>query len=171
MSTPLSPTLEPIRYFQDEYHWLSNFGYGSVPYGQLVFLTNENFYQAMKTTDQALREQMAPILPAQAKRVGQELELRPDWASVKDQVMMFGLSRKFQDGELRRKLLSTQGRFLIEGNNWHDTYWGVCDGKCKKPHSAAEGKNMLGYLLMRERDGIWPEDLTSGQIATMFYLR
>lgn len=32
---------------------------------------------------------------------------------------------------------------LIEGNNWGDTFWGVCNGR---------GENMLGKLLMEIRD-------------------
>ena len=32
---------------------------------------------------------------------------------------------------------------LIEGNWWHDYYWGVCSGR---------GKNKLGEILMRVRE-------------------
>ena len=33
--------------------------------------------------------------------------------------------------------------YLEEGNTWHDTYWGVCNGK---------GKNKLGKILMQVRE-------------------
>ena len=43
------------------------------------------------------------------------------------------------------KLLDTGDTELIEGNNWHDTFWGVCKGK---------GQNNLGKILMEVRKDI-----------------
>jgi predicted NAD-dependent protein-ADP-ribosyltransferase YbiA (DUF1768 family) len=40
-------------------------------------------------------------------------------------------------------LAATSPAELIEGNTWHDTFWGVCDGI---------GENNLGRLLMKIRD-------------------
>ena len=38
---------------------------------------------------------------------------------------------------------------LIEGNTWHDNYWGDCScNRCK----SKSGENMLGILLMELRD-------------------
>ena len=37
------------------------------------------------------------------------------------------------------KLLDTGDAILIEGNDWGDRYWGVCDGV---------GQNKLGLILM-----------------------
>ena len=37
---------------------------------------------------------------------------------------------------------------LIEGNTWHDNYWGVCS--CSKCNG--RGKNRLGKLLMKVRE-------------------
>ena len=56
--------------------------------------------------------------------------------------MLIGLYHKFKDPVLRKKLLATGDEHLEEGNYWHDTYWGVCDGV---------GKNRLGELLMTVR--------------------
>jgi hypothetical protein len=46
------------------------------------------------------------------------------------------------------KLLETKNAELIEGNIWHDNFWGSCEcSRCNhKP-----GKNMLGRLLMEYR--------------------
>lgn len=42
--------------------------------------------------------------------------------------------------------LATSGNEeLVEGNNWNDTYWGVCKGV---------GENHLGKILIRIRDGL-----------------
>jgi hypothetical protein len=57
---------------------------------------------------------------------------------------MYGLILgKFQDPELKTKLLATGDAELIEGNWWGDVYWGVCNG---------EGRNELGKILMQVRD-------------------
>lgn len=81
----------------------------------------------------------------EAKRLGQKVKLRKDWEEVKRKYMYRFLRRKFRHKELRRKLRATGDAKLIEGNNWDDTYWGVCDGV---------GKNHLGKLLMKLRDKI-----------------
>ena len=48
-----------------------------------------------------------------------------------------------QNEELKEKLLATENEELVEGNTWHDTYWGVCNRR---------GKNKLGKILMRIRE-------------------
>ena len=61
------------------------------------------------------------------------------------------LTCKFAIPELREKLLATKDAELIEGNWWHDNFWGNClCSKCKD----IQGKNMLGKLLMKEREQI-----------------
>lgn len=56
------------------------------------------------------------------------------------------LENKFGDYELRKKLDSTKGYELIEGNSWGDRFWG------QSP--LGTGKNELGKLLMSIRDDI-----------------
>lgn len=79
---------------------------------------------------------------ADAKYFGRRIDLREDWEQIKDAVMLECLRSKFSNKELREKLLSTQSRILVEGNNHRDKYWGAVNG---------EGKNMLGKLLMQVR--------------------
>lgn len=69
--------------------------------------------------------------------------MRSDWEEVKLGVMEGLLREKFSDPELRRKLLATGERELVEGNDWGDSFWGVCAGR---------GKNHLGRLLMKLRE-------------------
>jgi len=52
------------------------------------------------------------------------------------------LIQKFQSKEMASLLQATRGKELIEGNDWGDTLWGVCDGK---------GRNILGVILMAIR--------------------
>jgi predicted NAD-dependent protein-ADP-ribosyltransferase YbiA (DUF1768 family) len=53
------------------------------------------------------------------------------------------LSKFLLSAGLRERLLATKNMMLIEGNDWHDTYWGVCLGR---------GQNMLGKILMSVRE-------------------
>lgn len=39
--------------------------------------------------------------------------------------------------------MATGNEMLVEGNNWHDKFWGVCGG---------EGENHLGKMLMHIRE-------------------
>ena len=56
---------------------------------------------------------------------------------------------KFKAGSRLAKLLvETDPFYLIEGNYWHDNYWGKCS--CTRC-SAQGGRNMLGKALMLRR--------------------
>lgn len=54
---------------------------------------------------------------------------RPDWEDVKVDIMLGLLRQKFQHPELGAKLLATGDAYLVEGNTWGDTFWGVFNGK------------------------------------------
>lgn len=57
------------------------------------------------------------------------------------------LKAKF-GGNLKNKLKTTGNTTIIEGNYWHDNFWGSCHClKCK-----GKGQNHLGNLLMKIRD-------------------
>lgn len=138
-----------ILEFSGPYRFLSNFYPAGVflysgGYPPLLMPTVEHAYQAAKTDLQPLREMFQNLkTPGQAKRVGQGLELRPDWDEVKLEVMRGLLQQKFHYVELRRQLIETHPFHLQEGNWWGDTFWGVCKGK---------GHNHLGRLLMEIRE-------------------
>ena len=90
------------------------------------------------------RKNFLGLDPSSAKRKGRRVKLRDDWEEVKDQIMYEIVLNKFsQNEELRKKLIATGDEYLTEGNTWHDTYWGVCNGK---------GKNKLGKILMQVRE-------------------
>jgi len=58
------------------------------------------------------------------------------------------LCLKFGDKELLEKLIDTYPHELVEGNYWHDTFWGQCN--CTKHQG--DGENVLGSLLMFVRN-------------------
>lgn len=136
--------MKKIDCFDGEYAFLSNFYEAPVEKGGIVYPTNEHFFQAMKTLDNEKRKEIAAAsTPGQAKRMGRNVKLRPDWEQSKYQIMKEGLTLKFfTHKDLAEKLIATGDAWLIEGNWWGDTYWGVCNGV---------GHNMLGNLLMEIR--------------------
>ena len=134
--------------FQGEYRFLSNFWPAQVTLHEDIYTSVEHAYQAAKSLDKNTRARIRSMTPGQAKRFGRNVKLRPDWESVKIGIMLDLLKQKFQSGELRTKLALTKDMKLIEGNRWHDNYWGSCFcSKCKD-----SGKNILGRLLMWVRD-------------------
>lgn len=138
-----------ITQFKDTYRWLSNFHKFEKPmeYDGMLFITNEHFYVAMKTTDKVLRQKVASHPLKGLKAFGNTLPLRADWDGIKDAVMLYGLRYKFSvhNPKLRTLLISTGSVEIQEGNWWNDKYWGVC-------LKMGEGENRLGKLLMQVRE-------------------
>lgn len=138
---------EPIYEFQGRYRWLSNFWPAIVCLDNMKCSTVEHGYQAgAKTFDLDWRVYIisAPT-PGSAKKRAREIPFEHQRRAsdiVKIEIMRDLLRQKFQHAELKRKLLDTGDRELIEGNVWGDTFWGVCGGR---------GQNRLGKLLMEIR--------------------
>ena len=69
----------------------------------------------MKTENEALRREIANApTPGQAKKLGRRVPLRKDWEKIKQQVMYVGLTFKFENSDLRQKLLETGEEELAE---------------------------------------------------------
>ena len=141
--------MTPITNFRGEYAFLSNFYRSQFSLGIFLMSSAEHAFQSFKTEDAewATRIRQAGS-PAQAKRLGRQCPLDPAWNNIKVGVMRRILEAKFREPTLRGKLLATEDRELIEGNTWGDTYWGVSGGV---------GRNLLGQLLMQERETIREE--------------
>lgn len=141
MSASLFPKIDR---FDGEYAFLSNFYESSALYDGVMYPTAEHAYQAAKTLYPDEQERIRNArTPGQAKRLGRQVTMRPDWDEVKVAVMRVVLVTKFQhNAEIRQKLIDTGDSYLEEGNWWGDTFWGVCKGK---------GQNKLGLLLMQLR--------------------
>ena len=141
--------IEIINNFSNEYAFLSNFYAVNITFDGIVFPSVEHAYQAAKTLNTEMRITISKIVyPGQAKRFGKRLDLREDWESIKQNIMWQLLTKKFRHLELASKLIDTGLAELIEGNNWHDNYWGVC--YCNSCHG--DGLNKLGHQLMDLRD-------------------
>lgn len=136
-----------VEAFEGEWRFLSHFYESPVEYRGVYYRTIEHAFQAAKTLDLAAREKIRQVHePAEAKRLGRGVRLRPGWEVIKLDIMRHLLEQKFTVyPTLRRNLLGTGEAELIEGNRWNDRYWGVCGG---------QGENHLGRLIMEIRAGL-----------------
>lgn len=151
-----------IDKFEGRYSFLSNFHPCEIYYQGITYPSVEHYYVALKcNNDQMIdgkyytradfRELVSKIkTPGKAKTIGRMIKVRDDWDSIKLKVMENGLRQKFKYPELREQLLSTGEQELVEGNWWHDNFYGQCS--CTK--CANLGKNHLGKLLMKIRSEI-----------------
>lgn len=130
----------------DEYGCFSNFAAYPIELDGQRWPTSEHYFQAKKFEELEQREAIRQTnSPMQAARMGRDRKkkLRPDWESVKVDVMMDAVRAKFtQHEELRFVLLGTGDAKLVE-HTANDKYWG--DG------GDGSGKNMLGQILMQVR--------------------
>lgn len=134
-----------IDSFDGFYRFLSNFYLYSITVDGVNYPSTEHAFQAAKTNDPTEKFAIANAsTPGKAKRIGRKVKLRPDWESVKIQVMTDLVRQKFsKDRDLRQKLLDTGDEELVEGNRWGDRFWGISGGS---------GDNWLGQILMQIRD-------------------
>lgn len=136
---------ETIDSFTGHYAYLSNFFIESD--GSCV----EVEFQAMKTTNLVQRQEILRCVgePKRAKRLGRKCDIRPGWDNLRVYVMASLVAKKFsRHPQLTELLMDTAGATLIEGNYWHDNFWGACtcDGCSDKLQ-----QNQLGTILMSVR--------------------
>ena len=141
-----------VRQFKNEYKMFSNFYPCTVFFEGRNYPTVEHAFQAAKSNNWKFRKQLSEVpvdQPGYTKKLGSTVTLRKDWEIVKISIMRRLLMQKFCCDDFRKLLISTNEAVIIEGNWWHDNYWGDCYcQKCKD----IEGKNQLGKLLMKIRE-------------------
>ena len=124
--------------------FLSNFYESSIELDGIVYRNAEAAYQAMKSNDSLVRVKFINLNGASAKALGKKIELRKDWNDIKLDMMYKIVKNKFmQNSTITKLLIDTNDKVIIEGNNWGDIYWGICNGK---------GENNLGKILMKVRE-------------------
>ena len=143
------PRFVPIYFYQTSgpHGCFSNFSRHPVFLDGKKWPTSEHNFQAQKFLEPAVQEKIRlRKTPREAADLGRDrsLPLRPDWESVKDDVMRKAVEAKFsQHEELKATLLGTGEEELIEQTT-HDYYWGC--------GTNGNGKNMLGCILMEVRE-------------------
>lgn len=139
---------EVINFYStsDEFGEFSNFAPYPIKLDGKTWPTSEHYFQAQKfqdeDTQEAIRRTKSPMIAARMGR-DRSKPLRPDWESVKDDIMRKAVRAKFtQHDDLKQKLLDTSDAKIVEHTE-RDSYWG--DG------GDGSGKNMLGLILMQVR--------------------
>lgn len=130
-------------------NWFSNMRRFDEPltYQGVNYWTSENFFQAMKTKDLGIREQIALMNPYKSKTFARTVDLREDWQEIKINVMRYALRHKFSEHTRWGRFLKESKEELIEFNNWGDEFWGV-------DIFSENGANHLGKLLTEIRNEI-----------------
>ena len=122
-------------FLRNDFFFLSNMYPCEIKYNGHIFQSSEAAFQAQK--DLSRVSEFEGIDGKAAKRLGRQVKIRKDWESVKLSIMEEILKIKFSDPVLANKLKAVKEP-IVEDNTWHDTFWGVCEGK---------GQNNLGKLL------------------------
>lgn len=137
---------KPILGFFGEYRFLSNYHLCKCTLDNIDFISSEHAYMYHKSYDHSYRQSIIEAAtPKEAKRIGSNVVLRPDWDSFRLTAMLNALQAKFKNEAEAEMLFATGDAYLEETNSWNDTFWGVCNGV---------GHNKLGIMLMNIRDNI-----------------
>ena len=135
-----------ISSFKGEYDFLNN-RYGCSFVWQGIRYNNvESAFHASKYTDESERKILSRMSADKAVKKSMDFTPSEEWEDSKLNIMESIIMAKFdQNPSLKKRLIATDGRILINGNNKHETYWGVDLYSWK-------GENHLGKILMTIRD-------------------
>lgn len=142
----------------ERYGCFSNFSPHPIQLDGYYWQTVEHYYQAQKFVDTQKADLIAVIrqvpTPEDAALIGRDCEhkLRPDWESVKVQIMEKAVRTKFLSHlDIQEILLNTAAELIVEDSPT-DYYWGCGQKKT--------GQNQLGKILMKIRQEIRQRHLT-----------
>jgi ribA/ribD-fused uncharacterized protein len=147
-------TDKQVFFYEQDFYVLSNFSSFAIEWNGHYFPTSEHAYHhekfvftgMMRGSIAEIRRKIRTAKSAhEAFKLAEEHKAsrRPDWESIRVNIMQRILRAKVDQHEyVKRKLLATGDRELIE-DSWRDDFWGW------GPHQ--DGKNMLGKLWMKVR--------------------
>ena len=142
--------------FRDKFWFLSNMYPVDINMNingtDYTFKNAEAAFQAQK--DLSRINEFTNLTGQQAKALGRQVNMRPDWNTYRDKAMADVINAKFnQHPDLMQQLKAIQEP-IQEDNTWKDMYWGVYNG---------QGQNKLGQILMNIRD----KDLGTAQMGSI----
>jgi len=144
--------MSEVMTFRGKYAFLSNMHSVDFEWDGRIYHSSEAAFQSAKSRDPEVRDSFSGMTGVVAKREGKKVNLRGDWESVKVDIMEDIVRAKFsQNPDLAKKLIETGDMELVEGNRWHDTFWGV-------DAVTGKGENNLGIILMKIREELGGED-------------
>ena len=141
-------TAQRVRFYEHDFYVLSNFSAFTLLWRGRRWDTSEAAYHSEKFPNLPELYDLIRDAPSahEAYKIAERNKplRRPDWDSVKVDIMRGILRAKAKQHEyVRRKLLDTGDRELVE-DSWRDDFWGWGPDR--------NGQNMLGRLWMEVRD-------------------
>lgn len=135
-----------INSFKGEYDFLNN-RYGcSFRWENIKYNNVESAFHASKCIDEEERRVLSKLSANKVAVRGGQITPYPGWEEQKLEIMTSILEEKFgQNPTLMKRLIDTGNCILINGNNKHETYWGM-------DLYSWYGENHLGKILMSIRD-------------------
>jgi ribA/ribD-fused uncharacterized protein len=111
----------------------------------LVMNSVEAAYQAASCANPSDCRRFVGLNPFDAQRLGREIQVRTDWESAKEKVMLELVKEKFLNPKLARQLIATEDVPIIVANGCSDPDWEVGT-------RFGCGENRLGRILMNVRE-------------------
>lgn len=145
---------DPIDHWTGEYEFLRNDYSCSIDICGISYPSVEHAFQAMKTTDEDVRREIADESVKKAKQLGRNVNLPNDWGDRRVLVMENLLRQKFGKPEFSDLLVKTDDR-LIRMVNDRDDFWGCI---YDRDTDSYQGENKLGILLMEIRNELYSLD-------------
>jgi ribA/ribD-fused uncharacterized protein len=139
--------MNDILDFRGENKWLSNFALVDIMFDRVIYPTTEAAYVSQKDKDNLVWRAFCSDRnnsPGKVMREGRKIKLPDDWETRKRSVMYKALFQKFTQEPYKQMLIDTGDCYLMEGNTWHDIYWGV-------DLYTGIGENNLGKMIMEIR--------------------
>jgi hypothetical protein len=142
--------MNQINSFRGLYSFLSNFSPHSVTYNGITFKTSEHAFHWEKAETESDKQLiLQAVSPVEAKKIARAFKIDiAHWEARRVGAMEDILVEKFKSKNLKTLLQNTAGFELVEGNYWHDNFWGACMCNRCEPK---EKLNNLGKILMKVR--------------------
>ena len=135
-----------INSFKDEFDFLSNRYPCRIVWEGLEYHCAESAFQASKCKEEEERRVYARCSTDKAVVRGNSQMPYTGWEASRLDIMASILQAKFeQNPTLMKKLADTGKRVLLNGNNKHETFWGI-------DLYSWIGENHLGKIIMNIRD-------------------
>ena len=138
---------DKILGFKDKYEFLSNDFPCSIyiPWDDLTYTNVSTALIAQKIEDKGSKRKFARLNGVKARKKESSIPDNPEWDKNKDKLLFDILMAKFKSSDLKKKLLDTKDKKLINVTTYPDPYYGIRDGY---------GQNKLGEILEKVRDAI-----------------
>lgn len=133
--------------FKDKYAFLDNCYPINITYKGLNYTCVQSAFEASKETSKIARIPYTTMDGYTAMSYPTN-RIYSDWEDRQDNIMYELLTIKFNNEELKQKLINTNDSYIEYINSWHENYWGICD--CE--NCSDKNYNKLGIMLMKIRE-------------------